>query len=529
MQTQSPARIDPNDLKAYLQTGKEIALLDVREPGEFGEDHLLYAVNTPYSVLEQDVLRLVPNHSVKVVLVDARGDDLVYTAASRLQDVGYLDVNVLSGGLASWKASGYEVFAGVNVPSKAFGELAEHFYHTPRITAQELAERQRRGDRLAIFDGRPYAEYQKMNIPGARCCPNGELALRIDDLVPDESTPIIINCAGRTRSIIGAQTLINLGIPNPVYALENGTQGWFLADQALEYGSSHEWPPAMPRNVQVQRSRAQALATRFGIQTISAAVYNDLVLDTARTTYLCDVRNPEEYRKDHLPNAISAPGGQLIQATDQYIGVRGARLVLWDGDGVRAGVVAHWLVQLGWEVYVMDPNTTPAQISTSLPAHTPTQSIAWIDAAQLLEKISAGAALIDMRSSAAYRKLHVKDAVWLTRRDIKSYLRRNPNDQVIFITSEQRELGYCALDAKEAGAEHIAAFCFAEQEAKSLPLETTPNSPSDADRIDYLFFVHDRHDGNKAAARQYLAWELNLVEQLDDVEKASFRIGPAST
>jgi hypothetical protein len=31
-----------------------------------------------------------------------------------------------------------------------------------------------------------------------------------------------VNCAGRTRSIIGTQSLINAGVPNPVTALRNG-------------------------------------------------------------------------------------------------------------------------------------------------------------------------------------------------------------------------------------------------------------------------------------------------------------------
>ena len=69
------------------------------------------------------------------------------------------------------------------------------------------------GDDIVIVDGRTFAEFQKMSIPGGICCPNGELALRIGDLVPDPKTKIIINCAGRTRSIIGAQTLIDFGDP----------------------------------------------------------------------------------------------------------------------------------------------------------------------------------------------------------------------------------------------------------------------------------------------------------------------------
>ena len=116
------------------------------------------------------------------------------------------------------------------------GELAQQAYHTPRVRAAELARLLADKKDVVVLDGRPFSEFQKMNIPPASSCPNGELALRIRDLVPSEKTHIVINCAGRTRSIIGAQTLINLGVTNPISALENGTQGWYLADLGLEHG-----------------------------------------------------------------------------------------------------------------------------------------------------------------------------------------------------------------------------------------------------------------------------------------------------
>ncbi|WP_459655385.1 rhodanese-like domain-containing protein, partial [Achromobacter xylosoxidans] len=68
---------------------------------------------------------------------------------------------------------------------------------------------------------------------------------RAHGLAPDPKTTIVVNCAGRTRSIIGAQTLINLGVPNPVYALENGTQGWYLADFELDHGASRRYEDAV--------------------------------------------------------------------------------------------------------------------------------------------------------------------------------------------------------------------------------------------------------------------------------------------
>ena len=141
-----------------------------------------------------------------------------------MQELGYTDLAILAGGTHAWKAAGYGLFRGVNVPSKTLGELVEHACHTPRITAQELSRMQAAGENFIIVDGRPFNEYNKMNIPGGICCPNAELPYRIASMAPDPATKIVVNCAGRTRSIIGAQTLINFGVPNPVVALENGTQ-----------------------------------------------------------------------------------------------------------------------------------------------------------------------------------------------------------------------------------------------------------------------------------------------------------------
>ena len=216
-----------------------------------------------------------------------------------------------------------------------------------------------------------------MNIPGGICCPNGELALRIRDIVPDPKTKIVVNCAGRTRSIIGAQTLIDFGVPNPVYALENGTQGWFLAGLALEHGASRRYgdkaPPApMPPSCE---ARARKLADAHGVAFVAAAEANAWLADTSRTTYLLDVRTPEEFAAHAVPGFAHAPGGQLIQATDQWVGVRGARLVLLDAEGVRAPVVAAWLRQLGHEAYVLDGGiAAAAEIALATPRSAPAQA-----------------------------------------------------------------------------------------------------------------------------------------------------------
>src|ERR1044072_3943889 len=77
-----------------------------------------------------------------------------------------------------------------------------------------------------------------MNTPGSVSVPVAELVLRAGAVAPDPQTTVIVNCAGRTRSIIGTQSLINAGLPNRVVALRNGTIGWTLASRKLEHGAN---------------------------------------------------------------------------------------------------------------------------------------------------------------------------------------------------------------------------------------------------------------------------------------------------
>src|SRR4030095_5457484 len=134
----------------------------------------------------------------------------------------------------------------------------------------ELARMKEAGEDFVIVDGRPFSEYQKMNIPGGICCPNAELPYRIGEIVKNPDTKIIVNCAGRTRSIIGAQTLINFGVANPVYALENGTQGWVLADFQLERGATRRYPERVDdAQLPGLRAKASALMERYAVPTVA--------------------------------------------------------------------------------------------------------------------------------------------------------------------------------------------------------------------------------------------------------------------
>jgi len=517
--------ITPAQLQHWLFDGQEIALFDVREHGQYGEAHLFHGQNLPYSRLELEVPRLAPNPVVRLVIYDQDGTELAARAAVRLEALGYTQVQILQGGAEGWQAAGLQLFAGVHVPSKAFGELVEEASHTPHISAGELADWQARGEPLLLLDGRPFDEYRKMTIPGSICCPNGELGYRLPELLQDETTPIVVNCAGRTRSIIGAQTLIDLGVKNPVYALENGTQGWFLADLQLEHGSSRRYPDAVsPLALDKQRNAAQALARRAGVSTVSAEAAASWAADAQRSLFLCDVRTAEEFAAGTLRGAQHTPGGQLIQSTDLYVGVRHARLVLVDSDGIRAPIVASWLRQLGHDAYVLEGGIDSG-FALDAARLVSGPSLPIISAHELRDALKdAAVAVIDLRPSMSFRKGHIQGSRWSIRPLLAAAV-ADEHRPLVLVADSPEVARLAALELPDAQRVHVRLLDGGLQAWQSAGLAVVEDAAALPDEhcIDFLFFTHDRHSGNKDAARQYLAWEIGLLAQMTDTEIASLK------
>ncbi|GLR99356.1 MULTISPECIES: rhodanese-like domain-containing protein [Bradyrhizobium] len=342
--------VTPADIRSALLLREEIALLDLRYEAAFATGHPLFAANMAVDRIAVEAEVRLPRKDVAIVLYDG-GDGLVAPGAERLAALGYTNISALEGGLTAWRAAGFEVFEDVNSYSKAFGELVESRRHTPSPGADEVAKLIADKANIAILDVRRFDEYATMNIPGSVSVPGAELVLRAGQAAPDPETTIIVNCAGRTRSIIGTQSLINAGVPNRVRALRNGTIGWTLARHQLDHGARRrgaigpfEGGPANARDV----------AYRAGVRHIGANEMSALAAQTHRTLYRFDVRDAEEYAAGHLPGFRHYPGGQLVQETDMAAPVRGARILLTDDKSVRADMTASWLAQMGWEVYVLE-------------------------------------------------------------------------------------------------------------------------------------------------------------------------------
>ncbi|SFN70506.1 rhodanese-like domain-containing protein [Sphingomonas sp. OK281] len=354
----------PTEIRTALLLGHEIALLDVRHEAAFATGHPLFAANLAFDRIDLEATIRLPRKDVPIVLYDD-GEGYVPAAAKALTALGCTQITTLEGGLASWRAAGFEVFEDVNSYSKAFGELVEARRHTPWLAAEDVAALIEEKADIAILDARRFEEYATMNIPGSTSVPGAELVLRVAEAVPDPDTTIIVNCAGRTRSIIGTQSLINAGIPNRVVALRNGTIGWTLAGQSLAHGSDRPAPEV--RKSDETAATARAVAYRAGVKRLTPAELAVLERDTSRTLYRFDVRRPDEYAAGHIAGFRSYPGGQLVQETDIAAPVRGARIVLADDIGPRADMTASWLAQLGWDVFVLDggfANSTGGALET---------------------------------------------------------------------------------------------------------------------------------------------------------------------
>jgi rhodanese-related sulfurtransferase len=501
-----------------LGDGGEIALVDVREELIFSQNHLLLARSAPLSRFELRFATLVPRKTTRIVLCDDN-DGLAARAAAILMHNGYTDVAILARGVKAWAAAGYELFSGVNVPSKAFGEYIEHANGTPNITASELDTLIRTGADLVVLDSRPFDEYQRVSIPTSTNVPGAELVLRTREIAPSPATTVVVNCAGRTRSIIGAQSLINAGLPNKVLALRNGTMGWNLDGFTCDSGKNKRAPDASPTTLTWARQAARDVAQRCGVKTVDRATVETWRKDASRTLYIFDVRDPVEYEAGHYPGAISAPGGQLVQATDQYVGTLGARIVLSDNSEVRAAMTGSWLRQMGFaDVFVLpeagSENGAPpvALLETeSAPVS------ASIDSATLAELLTRDAAtVIDLSLSRNYLTRHIHGAWYGIRTRLALAFGKIPLRGTIVLTSEDGVLARLAVAEAAALTKLPVGFLDGGNAAWQAGGHAVTTKAKMADEaIDQWRKPYERGAAAEAAMREYLAWEIDLLPRIE--------------
>ena len=520
-------RIDATTLHGWIGDGRELAILDAREEGEFGASHLFWAVPCPLSRRELRVPALLPRKSVRAVCIDD-GRGLAEKLAAFMEASGYSDVHVLDGGTKAWEAAGKVLFSGVNVPSKAFGEWVEHHYGTESVDAPELNAWIAEGRNMVVLDSRTYEEFQRMSIPTGISVPGGELAYRVGDLAPDPETLVVVNCAGRTRSIMGAESLRRAGIPNKVLALRNGTMGWELAGFTCDHGKADKFPAGTPKTAALATQRAKNFADESGVRAIGMAELAQFQADPARTLYVLDVRDPPEFRAGHLKGSRSAPGGQLVQATDTWIAVSNARIVLVDDTGVRARMSAAWLRQMGHkDVFVLEGGLSGGTVTDGTASQPAGPMISVPDLAKLLGS-GDGTVVVDLSRSIDFRAGHIPGAVWAVRSRMERVAGKLAGAKHVVLTCADGTLAALAVEEARGltkGEVRALEGGNAAWKAAGRPLAKDRTDPPDDDCIDFYLRAYDRNSGVEEAMKAYLSWEIDLVNEIVRDGTVHFGVG----
>ncbi|MBT5579562.1 MAG: thiosulfate sulfurtransferase [Acidimicrobiaceae bacterium] len=515
--------LDPATLSTWLVDGHELALLDARELGVFFDSHLFHAACIPLSRLELMLEGLVPRRDTRTVWCDG-GDghrSLAADAAGRAESLGWTNQHVLDGGCAAWEANGGELYSGVNVPSKAFGEFVEHTYDTPRIPAAELQAMLDDDTDLIVLDSRPMNEFRNMSIPTGTDCPGAELVHRVKEMAPDPATTVVVNCAGRTRSIIGAQSLINAGLENRVVALENGTMGWELAGLTVARGREVHAPDPTASSQAWSETAAAAVGRRFGVESIDVDQLDEWKADSSRTTYVLDVRTIEEFKAGHRAGSSHAAGGQLVQATDEYVATQNARIVLVDDNGVRATMTASWLRQLGWHDAVVLVGGLVGELVSGPEPRASVEKVPTIKVSELAGALGTdGLAVLDLDSSVKYRNRgHVFGAWWGVRSRLdEARAVIGSVERLVLVSSDGQLARVAVADAQERWPEaEVVALAGGTRAWRHAGLDMELGfGRATTDPNDVWYKPYD-HPGDVAEQhmRDYLTWEIALVDQID--------------
>ena len=508
-------QISADELRTRFSVESEFALIDVREVGVFTRAHLLAASNLPLSRLELLIEEAVPRGQTEIILCD---EGTARRAAQVLNELGYENLTLLTGGLSAWTLNGGKLFSGVNVPGKAFGEYIEKARGTPALTATELKTLLDSEDPPVLLDTRTPEEHRSYCIPGALSCPNGELVFRALHAIESPHQLVVAHCAGRTRSIIGAQTLIDAGLPNPVCSLENGTLAWVFEDYDLEQNANRPLPVPGSDDRDLALASAQRLRERHAIGVIELSILQRWRLDAERTVYVIDVRSAEEYLMRTLPGARHIPGGQLVQNVESYLVTRAARIVLFDTDGVRATASAAWLKQMGWnDVHTLTLDNTDANLAP--PALAEEAGPPTVDGSALENILAENTGIVvDIRTSVEYHRGHVPGAWFLTRARLDQDYRRLPPATDIVLIADDLDYAAILITELESRGRRVwmldGSMTAWKRSGRSIETGAS-HLASEPDDVHLDAYDFDDPAIQAREGRAYLEWEIGLVHQLE--------------
>jgi rhodanese-related sulfurtransferase len=513
------------DLAALMASETLHAVFDVRERGEFNDSQIAGATSLPRSQIEFRIAELVPDPKILIVVYD-ENEGRAPLAARTLAELGYENVSILEGGLPAWREHGFPTVSGVNVPSKAFGERVHHESAVPEITPEELRRLQEQSADLLIFDVRTPEEYDRFCIPGGNNIPGGDLILWAEALKKKPESTIVINCAGRTRSIIGTASLMRMGLRN-VRALKNGTMGWVLAGLELERMPKRAGATAPSESCEQARELALQFAAEQKLGWIEARELIDSSGKTGGSTYIIDVRSESEFESGHIPGSLSVPGGQAVQRADDFVAVRNARIVFVSGQSARAVMAAYWYRQMGFRnVKVLRGGLDAWRADGGSVAAGPLkhEPLGFEEARGMARNLapaainalgeSLAATILHVGSSADFAAAHLPGSRWISRGWLELKLPSLVNDRTrpmmlscadgrssTLAARTLREMAYQEVFVLDGGIENWTRTGYSTMDG----LDSCLVEPNDV-------VLSPSIKGDKEAMRRYLEWETKLTQ-----------------
>jgi len=510
------------ELDALAAGASAWALFDVREALEADRGHLFGASFLPRRLIEMKIGDLVPDRATPVVVCDEGGPRAALAAAT-LERLGYRDTRVLRGGTAAWMAAGRELTSGSNVPSKLFGEEVHEHEHVPQVSAATLKAWRDEGRPHLVCDIRTPDEYAVARIPGAWGAFGVDLARVAGDL-RGKGVPVVVHCAGRTRSIIACQTLRAFGVPD-VHALENGTMGWLLAGFELEKGASRGALQPTGDSAADGERRARELALGAGVVETGAAELESWLAARAAgqaNLYVIDVRQLPEYLEGHIDGAIAYPGGLAIQRTDEIAPVRAGRMVLIDDREARAFLTGYWLRRAGRaQVHVLSGGIEAWKASGRALAHGRgrTRPLGFEEARASVKRVDAEAlaavpaqTVLHVDTSRRFKAARLPGSKWVPYGWLEARVAHHAGatDSPLLVTCHDGVLStYAAANLARLGYARVQVLDGGVDAWRKRGLPVDSGWPPGLPAADDL--VLPPYDSSLESMARYLAWEQELT------------------
>jgi len=194
--------IDTLGLKALIESGGKITVVDARNPEEYEEVHIREAISIPVKKWDNFVYLLPTDKSAKIIFYcNGVKCGKSKEAAQKALDIGYNNVHVYAEGMPVWEEMGFPIYAGPNYEKRI---------ETSIITPVELDALSRNGtDTITIVDVRDPEEFNEGHIPGSINIPAATFALQSGVL--DKKKKIIVYCNSGGRSYNAYRKLMKLG------------------------------------------------------------------------------------------------------------------------------------------------------------------------------------------------------------------------------------------------------------------------------------------------------------------------------